>query len=625
MAESRLYGYAGKLLRVDLSQGSAESEGLDEARMRRCIGGAGLGAEVLYQEVPPSLDWFDPGNRLVLASGPLGGTTIQGSGTYCVVTKGPQTNGATSTQANGFFGAYLRFSGFDGIIVQGKARGLVYLFIHDGVAEIKNAEHLKGKDTWETEEAIKKELGLSEKGASVICIGPAGENGVRFAAIAGDKGHVAGHNGTGAVMGSKNLKAICVARGRATPPIKDRVALKAVSDELFANAKNAPGANQYTWGTSMNFTPMEASGVLPVKNYTTNIFPETAPFMGENYRNRYEKKLNPCWACQMHHCHIMKITDGPHAGYVGEEPEYEQWANWGPVIGNTNVDMAFILSNDVDRLGMETNEAGWVVGFAMECFQRGIITGKDTGGLELTWGNGEAARALLRKIALREGIGDILAEGTMRASQKMGKLASEIGIYSRKGNAPRGHDHRTRWFEMFDTSVSSTSTIETFVIFTQPKDFGIPGQVGQFDPEGIATYCAKSKGSMQFEDSLGVCRFTVRTDLPRLTRALNAATGWDFDFEKAMDAGRRTVNLMRAYNLRCGIGGELDTPSTRYSSVPVDGPSKGRDIKPHWEGMLRLHHRLMGWDETTGKPLPETLRKLGLEYVAKDLWPQVRT
>ena len=622
MAAPLMYGYAGKLLRVDLSRGSTRSEGLDEATCRKHIGGASLGAKVLYEEVPPTVGWSDAANRLVLASGPLGGTAIHGSGTYCVVTKGPQTNGATSTQANGFFGAYLRLSGFDGIIVQGKSPSLVYLFIHDGVAEIRNAEHLRGRDTWDTEDAVKKELGLTEKSGSVVCIGPAGENGVRFAAMVGDRGHVAGHNGTGAVMGSKNLKAIAVARGRMAIPLKDRAALKEVAAEFLENARNAPGKNVYNWGTSMVLAPMETAGVLAVKNYTTNIFPEKAPFMGENYRKRYQLIPSPCWACQMHHCHIMKIPDGPYAGYVGEEPEYEQWANWGPVIGNSNVDLAFILANDADRLGVESSEAAWVVAFAMECFQRGILTGRDTGGLELTWGNGEAARALLRQIAHRQGLGDLLAEGVMGASQRMGKDAADIGIYTRKGNTPRGHDHRARWFEMFDTAVSSTSTVESIVIFSRPKDFGIPDPVGPFDPEGVATYVAKSKGSMQFEDSLGVCRFNVMTDIPRLARALNAATGWDFDAERAMEAGRRTANLMRAYNLRCGITGELDMPSTRYGSVPGDGPAKGRDIKPHWEGMLRLHHRLMGWDEATGKPLPETLRKLGLEYVVADLWPE---
>ncbi len=620
MAQSR--GYTSKLLRVDLSQGSTRPEELDETAARRCVGGTGVGVEIMYKEVPPSLDWADPGNRLVLATGPLAGTTIHGSGTYSVVTKGPQTNGLTSTQANGFFGAYLRFAGFDGVVVQGKAKGLVYLYIHDGVAEIKSAEHLKGKDTWETDEAIKKELGLTEKGASVICIGPAGENRVRFAAIAGDRGHVAGHNGPGAVMGSKNLKAICVTRGRRTLPVNDRAALKTLAEEIFAKAKNAPGMNTFLWGTSMGFTPGEARGTLPIKNYTTNIFPETAPFMGENYRKRYQLTPNPCWACQMHHCHIMKIPDGPHAGYVGEEPEYEQWANWGPVIGNTNVDMAFILANDVDRLGMETNEGGWVVGFAMECFQRGILTGKDTGGLELTWGNAEAARTLLKQIANRQGLGDILAEGTMRASQKIGKGAPDIGIYTKKGNAPRGHDHRTRWFEMFDTSVSNTSTIETSSIFVTPSDLGLPAELGNFDHEGIASYVAKSKGAMQFEDSLGVCRFTVRTDVLGLSKALSAATGWDYTLDEAMQMGRRTVNLMKAYNLRCGITREMDAPSTRYSSIPADGPSKGRDVKPHWEGMVNQYYRLMGWDEATGKPLPETLRKLGLDYVVKDIWPQ---
>ena len=216
------YGYAGSVLKVNLTDSSIGQEKLDEATLRRYLGGTGLGAKYLYEGLPQVVQWSDPDNVMVWATGPMGGTSVPGSGTFSVVTVGALTNGATSTQANGFFGAYLKFSGFDAIVIEGASPKWVYLYIHDGTAELVDAEHLLGKDTWETEDAIKADLELSERGASVFGIGPAGENLVRFAAIVGDRGHVAAHNGTGAVMGSKKLKAIVAARGKSAVPVKDR-------------------------------------------------------------------------------------------------------------------------------------------------------------------------------------------------------------------------------------------------------------------------------------------------------------------------------------------------------------------------------------------------------------------
>ena len=215
MSSSSVYGYAGKILRIDLTNERVSEEVLGEAELRKWVGGVGFGAKYLYDEVPSEVQWNDPENRLIVASGPLGGTRMAGSGTISLSTKGCLTNGATSTQANGFMGAYMKFSGYDAIIFQGIAKRWVYLYMHDGTAELRDAQHLVGKNTWETEDAVKKELGYTEKGMSVFCIGPAGENLVKFAGVFGDKDHCAGHNGIGAVMATKKLKAFCAARGSA--------------------------------------------------------------------------------------------------------------------------------------------------------------------------------------------------------------------------------------------------------------------------------------------------------------------------------------------------------------------------------------------------------------------------
>lgn len=622
----KLYGYAGKILRVDLTSGKITEEKIDKETARKYIGGTCLGAKYLYEEVSPGIDWSDEANRLIIASGPLAGTRFPGSGTFSVVTKGALTNGAATSQANGFFGAFLRFSGFDGIILQGAIKRLSYLYIHDGLAELKEATHLAGKDTWETEDIVKKELGKKDHEMSVYSIGPAGENLVRFAAITGDRGHVAGHNGVGAVMGSKKLKAIAVARGGSKIPMMDEEAFSGMAREVRQILETDPASRgYYLWGTLTGVTMLEKSGGLPIKNYLTNIYnisPEDLEKFGPEYiRGKFEPKPHPCWACNMHHCHMLKIPDGPYAGLIVEEPEYEQFAACGPVIGVTDVASAIMLSHEVDILGLENNEAGWIIGFVMECYEKGILTKDDCGGLEMTWGNAEAARELLRRIATRQGLGDLLAEGVKRASERLGKEAPNIGIYTMKGNSPRGHDHRSAWLEMFDTSVSNTGTIETSRL-VQRQFLGLPKITDPttISPEDTVTDVALCKGSMQFEDSLGICRFTGRTDIPIYNRAIKAATGLELTLEDDMEIGRRAVHLLRAFNIRCGITAEMDAPSPRYGSTPVDGAFKGRNILPYWNDMRSKYYEMMGWDKKTGKPLPETLKKFGLEHVIPDLW-----
>ncbi len=622
---SELHGYAGKILRVDLTNEQITEEKLDEEAARKYIGGTGIGAKYLYEEVPPGTEWSDEGNRMVMASGPLGGTRIGGSGTFSIVTKGCLTNGTVATQANGFFGAFLRFSGFDGIILQGRAKYWVYLYIHNNKAELRDASHLLGKNTWETGRLIQEELGKKERELSVFCIGPAGENLVKFAGIFGDKGHAAPHNGSGAVMGSKRLKAVVLERGASKLNLKDPERLSAIAKQLHENIISDPVAREgtYKWGTLSGIVRGTGS-YIPVKNYTTNIFDiskeDLDKFGPEYIRGHFQPKPHPCWACQMHHCHILTIPDGPYAGFVGEEPEYEQFAAFGPAIGQTDVAATIVMANEVDRLGMDTNEMGWVLGMVMECYEKGILTQEDTGGLEMAWGNVDAVRAMMRKIAYREGFGDILAEGVMRAARRIGGEVPNMAIHTMKGSTPRSHDHRVRTTEQFDTSVSDSSTLEATPMVARPADFNVPSPLDSFSAEQVSTTEANLKGSMQFEDSLGVCRFTTRTDLKLLTEAVNAATGWNLTPAEAMRSGRRTMALLRSFNIRHGHTRDDDRPSPRYGSTPVDGPSKGKTLAHQWDEMLDNYYRMMGWDEKTSKPLPETLRNLGLEHIIPDLW-----
>ncbi len=615
-------GYAGKFLRVDLSSGQTSDVAFDGEALRRWVGGVGLAAKILYDEVPPDIDWDSPGNRLIFATGPLGGTRMPGSGTFTVVTKGPLTGGATATQANGYLGAYLKFSGFDGVVLQGQASDWAYLYIHDGLAELRPAAHLLGKDVYQTEAAIKKELGGSARSLSVFAIGPAGENLVKFAGILGDHGHAAAHNGDGAVMGAKRLKAIVAARGKAALDVADRNATSRSAQAIFEAVKNDPdGGRIYQWGTSMIFTGAEAGGWLPVKNLTTNLFPQAPEFMGERFRTRWELKAEPCWACRSHHCHTMRVTDGPFAGQSFEEPEYEAWAAFGPLIGNTEVGAAAWLTDLNERLGFDVNEMGFLAALVMEWYEKGVISKEDTGGLELNWGNYQAMGELMKMIAHRQGFGNVLAEGIKHASQTVAGGQADWGVYIQKGHGPRGHDHRARWSEMLDYATSSAGTIETGPI-SRPEELGLPSQRDPFSAEEVPLMVAKTKGRRFFIDCTGACLFTVRTEFKYTIDVFNAITGWDFTIAEAVEVGDRIAQLLRAFNLRHGVPLESEVPSPRYWSTPVDGPVAGVSIQPHWEPMMDSYYRHMGWDRASGRPLPETLRRYGLDEVVADLWEE---
>jgi aldehyde:ferredoxin oxidoreductase len=604
-------GYLGKILRIDLSSLKLCEEELSFKKIEKYVGGTGVGARYLYDEVPPGVEWNDPANRLIFFSGPLGATRISGTGTFSVLTKGPMTDLAGTSQANGLFGAYLKLAGFDGFIVQGAALHWVYLFIHDGQGELRDARHLQGKGTFATEEILLKELGLGHRG-SVQCIGPAGENGVRFAMISGDGGHVAAHNGMGAVMGSKRLKAVVVVRGNAVIPVKDKTAVERLTRELHEDAKTKGSKRIYEMGTGGGFSAAALGGWLPIKNYSTSLFPEHAKLDGQYLRSHFKMKHNPCWACQLRHCKTCTVTEGPYTGFVGEEPEYEGLAAWGSVIGNPDPGAAVMLNRWNDDMGMDLNEAGWVIGWAMECYEKGVFSKKDLDGLEMNWGNVEAAKELLARIANRQGLGDLLAEGVKRASGKVGGEAANWAIYVQTGAAPRGHDHRGRWCEMLDTCTSNTSTIEATRGGVFPERLGYPPVFDKFSPWEVALINAKENGWLQFVDCLGICAFCCpNRDLT--LQGTNAVTGWELDRKQAVTIGRRIVNLLRVFNLRHGLKPELERPSVRYGSTPVDGPIKGRGIGPHFDFMVRVYREGMGWDPETGKPLPHTLKSLGLE------------
>jgi aldehyde:ferredoxin oxidoreductase len=610
MSNAVLYGCTGNVLRVDLTHSSITEEHPEFDVYRKFIGGTGMGARYLYKEVPPGVEWDNPENRLMMFTGPLGGTRVSGTGTFSVVTRGPMTNMAGATQANGYFGAFLKFSGFDGIVLQGRAAKWQYLYIHDGQAELRDASHLLGLNTWQTEDTIKAEL---KEQCSVFCIGPAGENLVRFAAIAGDHGHVAGHNGSGAVMGSKKLKAIAVKRGNRPVPVFNQELMVESATIMIEDAlKKDPGLP--VTGTGTGYAIMNVTGQLPVKNYTTNVFPEFERFTGQSLRTNFKMKTSTCWSCRIAHCRTFEITDGPYAGFEGEEPEYEGVAAMSALIGQTDPAAMLVLCNTIDRLGMDINETGYLMSWMMECYTRGYLKSEDFDGIPMDWGNAGSVMKMLDKVAHRSGCGAIFAEGVKKASEKFGGEAFKCAIFTQKGASPRGHDHRGRWNEIIDTCFSNTSTIEVGPGLPFADILGLPPLQDKFDGLAVSTIAAGVNGARQFEDCLGICFFSVQ-DIRLLINVVNAVTGWNMTLEDAMQTGKRVVNLLRLFNIRHGLSKDLERPSLRYGSMPMDGPIQGKHIMPQWEALRRNYYSKMGWDPETGQPLVQTLEELGLSHI----------
>ncbi|MFC2009731.1 aldehyde ferredoxin oxidoreductase family protein [Chloroflexota bacterium] len=619
---AKLGGYVGKILRVDLTKERITEEKLDESTLRMFIGGSGLGTKIMYDEVPAGVEWSDPENRLIWATGVFSGTKAPGSGTHAVVTKGPLTNLLAASHANGYFGARLKFAKYDAIVVQGSAKRWVYLYIHDGVAELRDAAHLVGRDTWETEDMLKKEI--AERQLSVSCIGPAGENLVKYAAILCDKGHIAASNGCGTVMGSKKLKAIAV-HGKAAVPINDKGRFTTLVKDWWEQANVTMFAKLVnSMGTPGYYSAAHKIGWLPVKNLTTSIFPDHSNFGGDNIRKYYNGKPHPCYGCRLNHCYEFQIKTGPHKGEIVEEAEYEDIAAFSSQIGNGDVDAAEWLNNVNDRLGMDAKEQAFLISLAMECYEKGLITKKDTDGIELTWGNVQAVETMLHKIARRNGFGDVLAEGVMRAAQKIGGDAPKFAVYTHKGNAPHVHDPRAGWSGMFLQAISDNGSMPAF-------DLGDVGDLSPaltnsfmnpstaFSAESIPHSTALLARRGNFVDSLGVCYFVSAATLKTLADAVSAATGWDFTWREAADAGERIANLMRAFNIRHGHSREHDTISPRLVEAPQEGLAKGISIGPVFDKMVDTYYESLNWDKG-GRPLPETLKRLGLDGVAKELW-----
>jgi aldehyde:ferredoxin oxidoreductase len=610
-------GYRGQLLRVDLTKMNCNPEKLKEDWVRDFVGGKGLGVRYLYDLIPAGTDPYSPENPVIFMTGPLTGTVASTMSRIALVTKSPLTGTMSDSYSGSYFPAELKHAGFDGIIITGKASAPTYLFAEDGHAELRNAKDLWGKDVFETtDEIVRRSSGASTaKGdvPKVACIGPAGENRVRFAAVAFDKKHFAGRGGTGAVMGSKNLKAVAV-RGtkharsldiNATPQF-----LEVVRKSIKRDIRENPDAEaMIKFGTPVVVDLSNNAGLLPTRNFQTGVFPDADKINSDALVNQLlVKHTTTCFSCSIGCRNVTKIKDGEFAGLEGEGPEYETLALGGSnlAIGDIRVIMKF--NDECSRMGIDTISAGNVIGWAMELYERGLITKTDTQGLDLSFGNGATVVALPEIIATRKGIGDLLAEGVARAAQRVGKGSERYAMHSKGQEYPaydprgsfgmalayatadRGADHNRAW----------------------PVAYEAFGKLDPFTCMGKAELVVKDQIRTSVKWSMCSCDF-IPIDLPIIAELLNAATGQKYTEEDVRKIGRRIWTLTRLFNTREGFSRQHDgIPPRIYLDPLPDGNPKGRVLpKEEYETMLTEYYKLWGWD-AQGKPTLAAVEELGL-------------
>lgn len=608
-------GYMGRILRVDLTQGQIEVQELDEELVCSYIGGSGLGAALLYSMTDGSEDTLGPDNPLLFLTGPLTGTKVFTSGRYQVVTRSPLTGIWAEADAGGKFGPRLKAAGFDGIIFTGRAQEPVYLFVDDGRAELRSAQELWGKDAYATEELIRSAIAPD---VSVACIGPAGENLVRLAAIMneGSHGRAAGRAGVGAVMGAKHLKAVAVRGSHKVPvvyPEELEKSLKALAPELVKNSRN-----RHLYGTAGGVLSAERIGDFPLQNWRLGSWPEgAAKISGQVMAETILTGRYYCDRCPVG-CGREVKADTPWGHVEGAGPEYETIGMLGGMCLLDDL-KAIAYGNELcNRFGLDTISTGAAIAFAMECYEHNLITRADAEGLELTWGNADAMVGLIDQIANRRALGALLAEGTVRAAEKIGGLAREFTVHS-KGLEFPAHDPRAynSLAVGYATSNRGACHLQGFThgleLSISVPELGFPEIMDRFSPNKKGALVATMQNLMCLYDSLKLCKFLIwgRTRAHHIVEWFNLVTGSQLDLSTFMLAGERIFNLKRMYNVRLGISRKDDTISPRILTRRKMGGA-GLNLPPLGQ-MLSEYYEVRGWDEV-GIPRQETLQRLGLEW-----------
>ncbi|EKS4344143.1 aldehyde ferredoxin oxidoreductase family protein [Clostridium sporogenes] len=605
-----MYGYNGKILRIDLTNRECTLEPLDEEKAKKFIGARGLGVKTLLEEIDPKIEPLSIENKLVIVTGPITGAPMPTSGRYMVVTKAPLTGTIAISNSGGKWGTELKNAGYDMIIVQGKSDVPVYVNIEDDKIEIKEANHLWGKTSLETTEILCNE---NNERAKVLCIGPAGEKLSLMAAIMNDIDRAAGRGGVGAVMGSKNLKAIVV-KGSGKVKVFNEEEAKKVSLEKIKILREDPvaGGGLPTYGSAVLVNIINENGVHPVRNFQKSYTDEADKISGETLTEDCLVRKNPCYRCPIACGRWVKLDDGTECG----GPEYETLWSFGSdcdVYDLNAINVANMLCNEY---GLDTISAGATIAAAMELYEKGYIKDEDIkeDGLSLKWGDAEAVVGWTKKMALREGFGDKMADGSYRLCESYG--VPEFSMTVKKQELP-AYDPRGIQGHGITYAVNNRGGCHIKGYMISPEILGYPEKLDRFSLEGKAAYAKIFHDLTAVIDSLGLCIFTTfGLGVQDYVDMYNVVVGGKLhDAESIMEAGDRIWTLEKLFNLEAGIDSSHDTLPKRLLKEPIpEGPSKGCVHK--LSELLPEYYAIRGWDKN-GIPTEDTLKKLGLEEYIK--------
>ena len=612
----KLKGYTGKILHIDLSNSKIHVEDLNEEWARQFIGGSGLGAKFLYEMTDERTNPLGPENPLIFMTGPFTGTSVPLSGRHAVVSRSPLTGIFGESDVGGTWGANLKKAGFDGIIITGKSEKPIYLWVRDGKWEIRNASHLWGKDTYEVDPILK---GETHEKAVVSTIGQAGENLVSLAAIMtdGKDGRAAGRCGMGAVMGSKNLKAIVVyGTGNVSVFDPESVARLPKEHGAFIN-KNAESFRKY--GTSGGLSVFEAMGTLPLQNWKfVGRWEESAAKI--NGFTMAETVLTGryfCDACILGCGRTVKIEKGPYAGVDGAGPEYETLGLLGSNCLIDNLEALCFANELCNRFGLDTISTGAAIAFGMEAYEKGLIDREDTGGIELQWGSAEALIEMIKSIAQKKGFGKVLGKGVKRASEELEKNSIEFAMHIKglelPAHDPRGYNAGAVGYATSSRGACHLAGLShTFERLLKAPEIGIPEPMDRFQVEGKGILAAKSQDLMGMMDSLKLCKFILfgGITITNIVKWYRDVTGREMTIDEFMKTGERIFNLKRLYNVKLGISRKDDTLPFRSLTSKRIGKGLTPNLPPLGQ-MLSEYYEYRSWSEE-GIPTPEKLKELGL-------------
>ncbi len=624
-------GYTGRILRVQLNEGDFKVDKLPQEWIRDYIGGDGFAAKLLFEEVPAGCDPLSSHNKLIMSTGPITGTLWPMSGRTVFVSKAAQTGIWGESHVGGFIGPELKYAGYDMLVIEGQSDKPVYILIEDSNLQILDASKFWGMKTDEVTAAIKREH--ADPDIQIAAVGPAGERKVRFSALIINNARAAGRTGMGAVLGAKNVKAIAI-RGRGAVEVSDHEAFTELAKAAHGRVRTNPQAQEMgKWGTWILTAVKQEIGELPTYNHRTGVFPGWEKLSGDYIRPRYTVSDRACFGCSLGCKKMNYVRDGPFAGTLAEGPEYEGLMAFGSSLGIADYPTTLKANEICNQYGMDTISAGATIGFAFEAFENGLITTKDTGGLQLEWGDSQTVIQLLEMMGKREGFGDILAEGSRAAAEMLGRGTEKYAIHV-KGLEVSGQDGRTHRSIALGhaTGARGADHLRSLVVVDQlgyekvaRERWGadkLPEIIDPYTEKHKAIAVVESENAYCIRDTLIVCWYSVSWPpifwMKDFADMLPLATGEKSlgDVKNLTKIAERQVTLKRLFNAREGITRADDKLPKRFTHEPMpEGPGKGQivDLEP----MLDDYYQLRGWDLETGLPTEKKIRSLSLGWTKK--------